>query len=234
MVWREHGHMTTSCPPNPDPEALLHDVLASGWLRLILPEALGGEGASAADVAKALLPLARRHPAMGWMAWSQALVIEALVRSPNVAVRETVLPDLLDGSRAGAVSWAPEFGLASPPRPVAATPLARGWRLDGCLEQVFNLQWMGYVVLCPVWFAATPGRPPQLSWTLLRSEEDGLHAEMSPQGHLRRQAACGDLHLRGVYFREDELLADDAVALRTPLSVLDQALRAALWSAALT
>ena len=92
-----------------DPEALFHDVIASGWLRLIVPKGLGGEGASVAEVAEALRPLARRHPAAGWVAWAQGLAVEALVRSPNVAVRETVLPYLLDGTRAGAVSWAPVF-----------------------------------------------------------------------------------------------------------------------------
>lgn len=213
-----------------DPEALFHDVIASGWLRLIMPKGLGGEGASVPEVAEALRHLARRHPAAGWVAWAQGLVVEALVRSPNVAVRETVLPDLLDGTRAGAVSWAPECGLALPPKPVQATPLDRGWHLQGRLEQVFNLQWSGYVVLCPVWFVPIPQGAPELRWTLLRSEEDGLRADMDRKSPLRRQAACGDLHLERVYFREDELLADDAMTLRTPLSVLDQAMRAALWA----
>jgi len=216
-----------------DPEALLQDVIASGWLNLIVPTRLGGEGASTAEIAKALQHLAKRHLATGWVAWSQGLVVEALVRSPNVAVRETVLPDLLDGSRAGAVSWAPEFGLALPPTPVQASPLDRGWHLQGRLEQVFNLQWSGYLVLCPVWFPSDPHSTPQLGWTLLRSEEDGLRANMDRKGPLRRQAACGDLHLERVYFREDELLADDAMTLRPPLSVLDQAMREALWAGTL-
>ena len=83
-----------------DPEVMLKELLASGWLRLILPTAMGGEGASVAEVAEALQPIARRHPALGWMAWSQGLVVQALVSSANVAVRENVLPDLLDGTRA--------------------------------------------------------------------------------------------------------------------------------------
>lgn len=216
-----------------DPETLLMEVIDSTWLRQIVPTALGGGGASAAQAADGLRQLARRHPAAGWMAWSQALVVEALVRTPNVAVRETVLPDLLDGTRAGAVSWAPQFGLSAPPGPVQAMPLERGWHLHGRLEQVFNLQWMGYVVLCPVWFPDPAGGGPQLRWTLLRGEEDGLRADMDRKSPLRRQAACGDLCLQRVYFREDELLSDDALTLRTPLSILDQSMRAALWAGAL-
>ncbi len=220
-------------PGEADPEVLLGEVIASGWPRLIVPRALGGEGADAVQVAQALLPLVRRHPAAAWMAWSHGLVIEALVRSPNVAVRETVLPDLLDGTRAGAVSWAPEFGLAAAPRPVHAEALDRGWHLSGRLEQVLNLQWMGHVVLCPVWFEAPDGRAPRLGWTLLRSEEDGLRHTMDRSRPLTRQSACGSLQLQRVYFREDELLADHADTLSTPLRVLDQALRAALWAGAL-
>jgi alkylation response protein AidB-like acyl-CoA dehydrogenase len=213
-----------------DPEALLAEVIASGWPRLIVPRALGGEGATAAQAAEALLHLAKRHPAAAWIAWSHGLVIEALLRAPNVAVRETVLPDMLDGTRGGAVSWVSDFGLTAAPKPVHAEPLDRGWYLHGQLDQVLNLQWAGYVVLCPVWFADPYGRAPRLGWTLLRNEEDGLHHEMDRSRALSRQAACGNVRLKRVYFREDELLADDADALSAPLSVLDQTLRAALWS----
>lgn len=219
-----------------DPEALLAEVVASGWPRLIVPRALGGEGATPPELADALLRLSRRHPAAAWMAWSHGLVVEALVRSGNVALREHVLPDLLDGSRAGAVSWAPDFGLASPPQPVSAVALDRGWHLTGRLDQVLNLQWMGYVVLCPVWFAAMDGQQGQgarLGWTLLRSEEDGLRHELDRSRPLTRQAACGTLHLTRVYFREDELVADHADTLSASLRVLDHALRKALWGGAL-
>lgn len=216
-----------------DPEALLTEVVASGWTRLIVPRPLGGEGATHLELAEALLQLARRHPAAAWMAWSQGLVIEALIRSGNVALREHVLPDLLDGSRAGSVSWSPDFGLAEPPQPVSAVALDRGWHLSGRLDEVLNLQWMGYVVLCPVWFEAWADQPARLGWTLLRSEEDGLRHELDRSRPLTRQSACGTLHLHRVYFREDELVADHADALSASLRVLDHALRRALWDGAL-
>jgi len=241
MAWADHGRMPTQAltatpvptPAESDPEALLAEVVACGWSRLIVPRALGGEGATHPELADALLQLARRHPAAAWMAWSQGLVVEALVRCGNVALREHVLPDLLDGSRAGAVSWAPDFGLASPPHPVSAAALERGWHLSGRLEQVLNLQWMGYVVLCPVWFEATAGQPARLGWTLLRSEEDGLRHELDRSRPLTRQSACGTLHLHRVYFREDELVADHADTLSASLRVLDHTLRKALWDGAL-
>jgi len=233
----DHVPMSILDAPKPvgesDPEALLALVVASGWPRLIVPRALDGEGAQAHEVADALLQLARQHPAAAWMAWSHGLVIEALLQSGNVAVREYLLPDLLSGHRAGAVSWAPDMGLGMPPKPVGAQALERGWQLSGRLDQVLNLQWMGYVVLCPVWFEAPTGQPAQLCWTLLRSEEDGLRHEMDRSRPLTRQAACGTLHFNRVYFREDELLADQGDNLGAALRVLDQALRAALWAGAL-
>ena len=216
-----------------DPEALLAEVVSSGWPRLMVPRAHGGEGAEPAEVADALRRLAGKHPAAGWMAWSQGLVIEALLKSSNVAVREYVLPDLMTGHRAGAVSWVPDMGAGLPPMPVRARPLERGWRLTGRLEQVLNLQWMGYVVLCPVWFESEPRQPSRMGWTLLRSEEDGLRHVLDRSRPLMRQAACGSLHLDRVYFREDELLADQGDTLSASLLVLDQTLRAALWAGAL-
>jgi alkylation response protein AidB-like acyl-CoA dehydrogenase len=222
---------------SPDPESLLAHIVALGLPRLHLPRALGGQGADATVLAAALQDLARQAPAAAWMAWSHCMAIEALVHSPNVAVRECVLPSLLDGSMAGAVSWSPDFGLAHSPKPVQALPLDRGWHLSGRLEQVLNLQWMGYLMLCPVWFKQAAQQPDRLGWTLLRSEEDGLRHEPDASRPLSRPlsraAACGTVHLKQVYFREDELLADDAQALSVPLRVLDQTLRAALWAGAL-
>lgn len=229
--------MTLSHPSQPagdaDPEVLLAQVVASGWPRLLVPRAFGGLGASPSEAAEALRSLARLHPAAAWMAWSQGLVVAALCQSGNVAVREHLLPDLMDGQRAGAVSWAPELGLGLPPKPVCARALERGWHLSGRLEQVLNLQWMGYVVLCPMWFESQGGQPSRLGWTLLRSEEDGLRHEIDASRPLTRQAACGTLHLERVYFREDELLTDQVDAWGASLRVLDQTLRSALWAGAL-
>lgn len=236
MVLFDHVGMTSSPaamanqPMNtePDPEARLARIVAMGLTRLAVPHALGGQGAQASVLAAALQTLASQNPAEAWVAWSQCLVIEALVHSPNVALREHLLPDLLDGGRAGAVSWAPELGLQHPPRPVGAHALARGWHLSGQLAQVPNLQWSGYALLCPTWFKHEGSAPDHLGWALLRSEENGLHHEWDLSRTMARQAAGGTVRLHNVYFREDELLGDEALSL--PLRLLDQRLRAAWWA----
>lgn len=235
----DHVGMSKPPPPTPlrpdaAPDALLDEVVELGLTRLAVPTHLGGLGGEVADLSEALAALAARHIAAAWLAWSQRLVVEALVQSPNVALREHLLPDLLDGSRAGALSWRASLAELQWDRVVQAQALPRGWQLSGRLEEVPNLQWAGYAVVCPVAFQPEGGGSgPRLAWVLLRCEEDGLKHELDRSRALTREAACGDVSLRQVYFREDELLADDAPAMSLRLSLLDQALRPALLMGAL-
>jgi len=225
--------VTPPLEPEPEPEALLAEVIGLDLPRLALPRTCGGEGADIATLASAVQALARRQPAAALLAWSQCLLAEALARSPNVALREHLLPDLLDGSLAGAVSWSLDFGLVQAPWPVKGRPRDRGWHLSGRLLQVPNLQWAGHVLLCPVWFEPDGPQAARLGWALLRSEEDGLRHALDSSRALTRQAACGTVTLQRVHFREDELLADDAGALALPLRLFDQALRSAWWAGVL-
>lgn len=231
-----HGGMpNTSASQDTEalPDRLLAEIATLGLPRLIAPRALGGHGAPVTELSRQLSALAQRNTAAAWLAWSQCMAVEALVHSPNGALREYVLPDLLEGSRAGAISWRPDFGLTAEQSVVQAQALERGWHLIGRLDEVPNLQWDGYVVVCPVWFQHDGTQQGKLNWALLRSEEDGLRQEMDRHRPLSRQAAFGTLHLQQVYFREDELLADDARDLTLRLRLLDQALRPALWMGAL-
>lgn len=186
---------------------LLREVVASALLRCGLPTALGGNGGTLAELAQGARRLAARNAAAGWILWAQRMAIEAIAGSPNIGLREYLLPDLLNGERAASM-------------PLANTPLAghdtgRGWRLDGRLACVPNWQWMGCSIVVPVLLGQAPG------WAVLRSEEDGL-----------RIAACDSLapafsrsvsvHCAGVFFREDEWLGGPELAER--LAPLAQAL----------
>jgi alkylation response protein AidB-like acyl-CoA dehydrogenase len=190
-------------------------AIDSGLFRLGVSPVQGGAGGDVAQLCAALRDLTRVDASVAWLVWSQRLAIEALCRSPNVALREHLLPALLWGHRAGALSAQPDHGGVGAHAAIQARQVARGWRLSGQLASVPNLPWEGYSLVCPVWFTNEDGTG-QAAWVVLRSEEDGL------------RHAAGVVDLRQVYFREDELLADDAMALLSALRVLDEAMRAAM------
>ncbi|WP_326533884.1 hypothetical protein [Pseudorhodoferax sp.] len=190
---------------------MLRAVVDSGLLRCGLPTALGGLGGTLAELADAAVQWAAHSRAAGWTLWAQRMAIEAIACSPNVGLREHLLPDLLSGERA-----------ASVPLPLAAAPLSgrdtgRGWLLDGALPCVPNWQWMGCSIVAPVRLGAEHG------WVVLRSEEDGLHIG-APQGGVAPPALSRSVSLRcaGVFFREDEWLGGSDLAGR--LALLDRLL----------
>lgn len=178
--------------------AALASVVDSGLLRIGVPPALGGAGGTLDDLTAGARALAARQPAAGWVLWAQRLTVEALLLSPNIGLREHLLPDLLSGDRAGT--------LPLPPWPTAGAPVvlnsAQGQRLYGQLPCVPNLQWQGYALVAPVQLGS--GQP---HWVLLRSEEDHLHAGMDLGAPCPRGSRCAALTLDGVFHRADEELA---------------------------
>jgi alkylation response protein AidB-like acyl-CoA dehydrogenase len=217
-----------------DAPSRLAAIARRGLLRCAVPLAQGGDGAPVDELVSRIRELAGRDMGSARIAWAQRIVIEALVHSPNVALREHLLPDLLSGALAGALSWRQDLTLASARSLVQAQPLERGWHLNGQFDDVPNLQWEGYVIVCPVRFNAQVGQPPRWAWVALRSEEDGLHHVIDVARPLDVATASGTVRLNNVYFREDELLADDPHRLALHLQLLDQAVRPAMLAAALS
>lgn len=184
-------------PPAPTPTPLDH-LAQTGLLRCAVPARMGGTGGDPADLALAAGLLLQRHTAAATVFWAQRLAIEALVQSPNVALRELWLPDLLRGERAGTLS--PHTA------PLIGTDTGRGWLLSGHLPDVPNRPWEGFSLVAPLRLGNAPA-----GWALLRSEEDGLSALPNadqPAPHL------ATLALRRVYFREDEWLGEANLAQR--------------------
>lgn len=176
-----------------DPDAL-RELVDSGLLRHGVPVHLGGSGEGLDALAAGAAALARRRPGAAWLLWTQRLAIEALLHSPNVALREHWLPDFLSGERAA--TMAPSFDA------LYAHDTGRGWLLRGALRPVPNLQWAGFSLIAPVRLNA-----PLDHWVLLRSEEDGLSVAPDPEAHWPDEAHAGALRLDNVFFREDEWLA---------------------------
>lgn len=193
----------------------LRQVVASGLLRCALPAAFGGSTGSLQELAHGAAALRRASVAAGWVLWAQRLAIEVLAQSGNVALREHILPDLLSGERAGTVA----LPLAS--APLVGTDTGRGWRLQGLLPCVPNLQWQGFSVVAPV--RLDQGEP---AWVLLRSEEDGLGIEPVTGGDFPLGAQIAALRFEQVFFREDEWLGGPDMLPR--LQAVEAALARAL------
>lgn len=193
-------------------QSVLATVVQSGLLRCAVPVALGGRGGSHSELADGARSLAAVDPAAGWVLWAQRLAIEALVHSPNIGLRDYLLPDLLTGERAGTLPlppWPDAIGTQALPLAAAAARSGlvamgepQGMRLYGQLPCVPNLQWQGFALIAPV----SDGHPQQ-QWVLLRSEEDGLRAGIDLGSPCPRGSRCAALTLDGVFFRADEELA---------------------------
>ncbi|MFZ2990591.1 acyl-CoA dehydrogenase family protein [Ideonella sp.] len=174
----------------------LSSVVESGLLGCAVSRAMGGNGGSLEDLREGARRLGRCNRAAGWVLWAQRLAIEALLHSPNIALREHLLPDMLQGERAGTLPMPPH------PDALVATDAGRGQRLYGKFACVPNLQWQGYTLVAPVQF--DHGAP---QWVLLRSEEDGLRVGEDLRAPCPHGCRASSLILDGVFFRTDEWLA---------------------------
>ena len=191
-----HDHRMRQSPTTTPTEAGMHalrQVVDSGLLRCGVPAHLGGSAQGLDALAMGAAELAQQHPAAARLLWAQRLVIEMLLQSPNVALREHWLADFLSGERAATASPLLDA--------LRARDTGRGWLLQGRLILVPNLQWAGFSVVAPVQFDAA--RP---QWVMLRSEEDGLGLIPDTGAGVPVASLTANLKLAHVYFREDEWL----------------------------
>lgn len=193
-------------------------IARSGFLRIGVPARWGGLGGEISDVFhdSAAREWLRSlvYPDM-LMFRSQRLVVEALVHTDNVALRELLLPDLLSGEMGGASA------IECPC--VEAKPAGLGWRFNGRLVGVPNLQWQGFSLLLPVQVN------DQIDGLLLvRSEENGLSVQPAESRDLWQQAAFGQVSLNKVFLRADEWLGNPPLWLT--LTATNRALRHGLSS----
>lgn len=170
-------------------------------LRLGVPREHGGVGGCLRDAVEATASVAARDPADAAKLWAQRVLIEYLLHSPNVALRDYQLPALLERSIAGTAALWPLSGWSPARAPVAvvATDTGRGWHLDGHLPAIPNLDNDWYVAAIPIIFPASS----TYSVGLVSSEQDGVS----------RADGLTTLQLRRVHFREDELIALDGPSL---------------------
>ena len=178
----------------------LAQVVDSGLLRCGVPTRLGGARGELDRLAAGATELALHQPAAAWLLWAQRMAIEALLQSPNIALRDHWLPDFLSGERAATLS--PWF------QPLLAHDTGRGWLLQGEIAAVPNLQWAGFSLAAPVHLGEQRGH-----WVLLRSEENGLSTLPGTAAHWPAAQAAA-LAIDQVFFREDEWLGDAGLPVR--------------------
>jgi alkylation response protein AidB-like acyl-CoA dehydrogenase len=135
-----------------EPASVLPQLAAAQTLRVGIAKHLGGTGGDLADAVETVASIARHSLTAAFVFWAQRAFIEYVLQSPNTPLRERLLPDLLDGSLAGATGLSNAMKLLSgiEALQVRATAEERGWSLDGRLHWVTNLRKSGFVVAAAI------------------------------------------------------------------------------------
>lgn len=84
------------------PSSVLAALADAGLPRIGVPQNLGGAGGSLTDAVEAIAEVSERSLTTGFVLWGHRTYIEYLLQSPNVGLRDSLLPQLLDGTLAGA------------------------------------------------------------------------------------------------------------------------------------
>lgn len=113
-----------------------------------VPVALGGAGGDAADALAAVIAVAEESLAASFILWGHRCYIEFLVQTPNAALREAQLADVLAGRVAGAsgLSNAMKFLAGLEPLQITAREDGDDLIIDGKLPWVTNLRSDGFHV----------------------------------------------------------------------------------------
>jgi len=151
--------------------ALLPKLGAAGLFKIGVPTQNGGDGGDVSEAVTAIAEVSARSLAAGFVFWGHRTFIEYLLQSPNVALRQRLLPDLLAGRRAGAtgLSNAMKFLNGLEELQVRAETRDRTFQIDGKLPWVTNLRKEGFDVA-----AAVQGNHQAAFVISLSSDDDGV------------------------------------------------------------
>jgi alkylation response protein AidB-like acyl-CoA dehydrogenase len=143
-----------------DAAEVLPRLAAADVLRHGVPAAQGGlPDTDIGDAIETIAQLAELSVAGAFVAWSQRVFIEYLLRSPNAGLADAWLGPLLKGEQAGAtaLSNAMKFLSGIESLQIAAREADDAWALDGQMPWVTNLRPQGFLVAAAV--AAPDGTP---------------------------------------------------------------------------
>jgi alkylation response protein AidB-like acyl-CoA dehydrogenase len=131
---------------------LLPRIAETGLFGVGVPARYGGSGMSVAEATQVIAAVSARSLAAGFVFWGHRTFIEYLLQSPNAALRDRLLPDLLAGRRAGAtgLSNAMKFLNGLEELQIKATGHGDTIQIDGKLPWVTNLRAAGFDVAAAV------------------------------------------------------------------------------------
>ncbi|HET6608162.1 MAG TPA: acyl-CoA dehydrogenase family protein [Rhodopila sp.] len=181
----------------------------AGLFRIGVPVAQGGTGGAVTDAVAAIAAVSERSLAAGFVFWGHRTFIEYLLRTPNAALRERLLPALLSGQRAGAsgLSNAMKFLSGIEELQIRAQQQADGaLRIDGKLQWVTNLRLGGFDVA-----AAIQGDGHQPAFVAVLSSDDaGLERSADLGLMAMRASSTAALTFDNVRITADRILHTNA------------------------
>lgn len=192
-------------------DQLLPALAAQGCLRAGVPLALGGTPGTHNDVRDAILGIAdvaRHSVTAAFVYWGQRSFIEYLLQSANTALRDRLLPDLLDGTLAGAtgLSNAMKFLSGMEPLSVYGSASGDGWLLNGKLAWITNLRPQRFVAAAAV--APVDGSTPLVA--MFASGDDGVQRSANLQLIALRGSHTAAVTLDNVATPADHVIATEA------------------------
>ncbi|PWC13354.1 acyl-CoA dehydrogenase family protein [Brenneria corticis] len=180
----------------------------AGLFRIGVPDELGGSGGAIIDAIEAVSEVARCSLTAAFVFWGHRTYIELLLQSPQSALRESQLPDLLAGKTAGAtgLSNAMKFLSGLEELQVTGREDEKGWTVDGRLHWVTNLQRAGFQVMTVV--RPLDDRPPFIA--AIASDLDGVRRSEDLNLMSMRGSATAALDFAQVRLDRSAIVHSDA------------------------
>ncbi|MCZ0960657.1 acyl-CoA dehydrogenase family protein [Paracoccus benzoatiresistens] len=191
------------------PAALILPRLAdAGLVRIGVPGDLGGQGGTVMDAVQAVAAVARESLAAAFMLWGHRCFVEFMVQTPNNALRDRLLPDLLAGRVAGAsgLSNVMKFLAGLEPLQMTARPEGEDLVIDGMLPWVTNLRGQGFFVAA----AADPADGGPAMIVALAHDDPGVRRSADLSLMAMRSSDTAAVRIDGARIGRDRIIAANA------------------------
>jgi alkylation response protein AidB-like acyl-CoA dehydrogenase len=187
---------------------LLPKLAAAELFKIGVPTQHGGTGANVSDAVMAISAVSARSLAAGFVFWGHRTFIEYLLQSPNAALRERLLPDLLAGRRAGATGLSNAMKFLNGLEEIQVTARVRDHviQLDGKLPWVTNLRKEGFDIA-----AAVLGDDQRAAFVIsLSSEDNGVERSDDLDLMAMRATNTAAIKITRAQIGDDRIIHPDA------------------------